>query len=137
MHFEITRQILEAFFAVHKALGFGFVESVYAAALERRLRALGLDVAREKAIQVIFDGEPIAFQRLDFVVNDTVVVELKATATLMPYAERQLLNYLRATDLEVGLLLHFGPKAWFKRVVWFNGPRPDNSGSSGSVRTSR
>lgn len=122
LHFDVTDQILAAFYEVHRALGFGFVESVYSAALERNLLARGLSVAREVAVNVHYDGAPIAFQRLDFVVNDLVVVELKATATLLPYAERQLLNYLRATNLEVGLLLHFGMKASFKRVVWFNQP---------------
>ena len=122
LHFEITNQILAAFYEVHRTLGFGFVESVYSAALERHLVSRGLSAAREVAVNVRYDGVPIAFQRLDFLVNELVVVELKATATLLPYAERQLLNYLRATNLEVGLLLHFGIKPSFKRVVWFNQP---------------
>ncbi len=121
-HFGTTDVILAAFYYTYRRLGFGFVESVYAAAMERRLRTAGAEVARELAVHVMFDGEPIAFHRLDLVVNRVVVVELKATVTLPPFAERQLLNYLRSTDLEVGLLLHFGPQPAFKHVTWFNKP---------------
>lgn len=119
-HAALTHDILTAFFESYNTLGYGFVESVYTVALERELRALSHSVAREYAVHVIYKGEPIAFQRVDMLVDDTIVVEIKAGAVVPPFAERQLLNYLRATNLEIGLLLHFGPKPWFKRVASFN-----------------
>ena len=119
-HAAITHDILTAFYDAYNALGYGFVESVYTAALEQELRARSHAVAREYAVHVIYKGTPIAFQRVDMLVDDTIVVEIKASAAVPPFAERQLLNYLRGTNLEVGLLLHSGPKPWFKRVVSFN-----------------
>jgi GxxExxY protein len=113
---ELTRAIIGEFFHVFNRLGFGFIESHYASALERRLRNAGLDVSREHAVRVMFEGEEIGFHRLDMVVNSAVIVELKATPVLAPYAKRQLYNYLRATNLEVGLLLHFGPRPQFYKV---------------------
>ena len=116
-HGEITEQVISAFYRVYNTLGYGYLESVYAAAMERELMARRLDIVRELAVQVYYDGQPIAFQKLDFVVERKVVVELKASSSLAAYAERQVLNYLRGTRLEVGLLLHFGPKASFRRIV--------------------
>ena len=115
-HQDITGSIIGTFFEVYRTLGHGFLESVYSAALERELRAAGHSVSREHAVRVLYKGEPLGFQRLDLVVDAAVVVEVKATAALAPIAKRQLHNYLRATDLEVGLLLHFGPEAKFLRV---------------------
>jgi len=80
-------------------------------------------VAREVAVPICFEHEILCYHRLDMLVNDTIVIEVKASATLHPVSERQLLHYLRATNLEVGLLLHFGPEAAFRRV--FNSNRFD------------
>jgi len=110
---ELTRSIIGAFYEVYNTLGFGFLESVYAAALERELLARGHTVSREHAIRVIYKGEEIGFQRVDA----KVVVEIKSTPLLHPTAQRQLFNYLRATSLEVGLLLHFGPEPRFFRLI--------------------
>lgn len=87
------------------------------AALERELRVRGHRVARELAVRVRYKGEEIGMQRLDMVVDDVLVVEAKATHVLHESATRQLYNYLRATNLELGLLLHFGPRAQFFRVL--------------------
>lgn len=105
-----TRSIIGAFYEVYNELGFGFLESLYASALERELRARGHDVARELAVRVAYKGLELGTQRLDFVVDHSVVVEVKSTITLPPTARRQLYSYLRATNLTVGLLLHFGPE---------------------------
>jgi GxxExxY protein len=113
---ELTRQIIGEFFYVFNRLGFGFVEAHYASALERRLGGRGLSVSREHAVRVMFDGLEIGFHRLDMLVEQSVVVEMKSTPVLVPYARRQLFNYLRATNLEVGLLLHFGPIPRFHKV---------------------
>lgn len=112
----ITRDVIGAFYRVYNSLGHGFVESTYAEALAADLRAAGRSVAREYATRVYYDGHQIGFHRLDLVVDLKVVVELKSTPVLAPYARRQLYNYLRATDLEVGLLLHFGPKPAYHRL---------------------
>jgi len=113
---RLTHVIIGAFFRVYNQLGFGFLEHVYAAALERELLGLGLRVAREYWVRISYDGAELCQQRLDFVVNEKVVVEIKSTFELHRAASRQLLNYLRATNLEVGLLLHFGPEAKFYRL---------------------
>jgi GxxExxY protein len=113
----LTRSVIGAFFEVYNVLGFGLLEQVYAAALERELRARGHRVAREVAVPVMYKGELIARQRLDMLVDERLVVETKSTERLHPAAVRQLYNYLNATRLEVGLLLHFGPEARFYRVV--------------------
>lgn len=105
-----TQAIIGAFFEVYNRLGFGFLESVYASALECELAARGHGVVRELNVRVFYKGEQVGHHRLDMVVDDRVVVELKSTALLPPIARRQLHNYLKATTLEVGLLLHFGEK---------------------------
>ena len=117
---ELTRTIIGAFFRVYNRLGFGFLEHVYAAALEKELLGLGLRVSREFWVRVSYDGLELCQQRLDFVVNEKVVIELKSTLELHKTAPRQVLNYLRATNLEVDLLLHFGPQPKFYRLYAAN-----------------
>jgi len=112
----LTRTIIAAFFAVYNALGYGFLESVYAAALEKELLKRGFRVTREMSVQVWYDGGPIAWQRLDMVVEGRVVIEIKSTASLPASASRQLYNYLKATHIQVGLLLHFGERPHVHRV---------------------
>jgi GxxExxY protein len=120
----ITRSILGAFFEVYNRLGFGFLEQLYATALERELRERGHHVLREVHVRVSYKGRELGVQRLDMVVDDAVVVETKATLELHRDAWRQLYNYLRATKLEVGLLLHFGRKPRFRRIVCSNAAAP-------------
>ena len=114
---ETTSEIIGAFYDVYGKLGFGFLEHVYSHALERELVARGRIVAREVSIQIFYDGEALTTQRLDMIVDESVVVEVKSTATLPPFAQRQTLNYLRASTLQVGLILHFGPEPRFYRLV--------------------
>ena len=117
---QLTRSVIGAFFEVYNTLGFGFLEHLYVTALERELRSRGQRVARELSVRVMYKGEELGSQRLDLVVNELLVIEIKATSTLAEISSRQLYNYLRATNLEVGLLLHFGPKARFYRVLCEN-----------------
>lgn len=117
---ELTHAVIGAFFSVHRALGFGFLEHIYVLALERELTRRGHKVGREVWVPVYLDGELLAQQRLDMIVDDKLVVEVKATERLHPRAKDQLINYLRATNLEVGLLLHFGPDAKFERAIHQN-----------------
>ena len=109
--------MIGAFYEVSYELGFGLLEPIYAAALERELIARGHEVGRELLVRVRYKGEHIGWQRLDMVVDDKVVIEIKATRQLHELARRQLLCYLRVTRFDVGLLLHFGPKARFYRLV--------------------
>jgi GxxExxY protein len=114
---ELTKSILACFYAVYDALGYGFLESVYCSALALELRRRGHRVSREVLTPVFYRGIQVARYRIDFVVDDAVILEIKSTELLNPNDQRQLLNYLRATPFTVGLLLHFGPKPKFKRLV--------------------
>ena len=108
------------FFDVHKELGFGFREYIYSRALYRLLVAKGHRVKREVPVLVYFRGEPLAYERMDMLVDDVVVIENKAREPLDPDAQGQLFAALAATNLEVGLLLHFGKRARFYRVFFEN-----------------
>lgn len=114
---DTTHDVIGAFYEVYKELGFGFLEHVYSLALERELRARGRSVVREVSIPVYYKGDLLTKHRVDMIVDGVVVVEIKSTYALPPIAKRQTLNYLRATNLEVALLLHFGPEAKFHRLV--------------------
>ena len=118
---KLTYAIIGAGFEVYNTLGYGFLEHVYVMALERELRERGHRVGREVSVSVFYKGLELCSQRLDVMVDDKVVVEVKATRSLAEDAIRQLSNYLRSTRLEVGLLLHFSPKGLGRfRVVQSN-----------------
>lgn len=119
---DLTGQILNAFYDTYNALGYGFLESPYANALVLELEAKGLAVRREVPVELFHRNKKIGFYRIDLLVNDKVIVELKSSECLAESDRRQLLNYLRAAKVNVGLLLHFGLSPSFKRVVW-NGNR--------------
>ena len=117
---ELTSSIIGSMYEVHRDLGFGFRESLYATALERDLAAKGHRIAREVSVMVFFRGEPLGLQVLDMIVDDKVVVEIKSTQILHPGASSQLFGYLAATKFEVGLVLHFGREARAHRVLFEN-----------------
>ena len=117
LHGDVTGRILGAFFHVYNRLGYGFLESVYATALAQEMTKRGLHVDREVGIEVRYDGRVAGNFRADVLVNRVVLVELKATRALSQADPQQLLNYLRGTGLEVGLLLHFGPRPSFRRLI--------------------
>ncbi len=119
-HSEITEKIIKAFYEVYNELGSGFLESVYESALAIVLKDFGLMVECQKEIPVFFRGQSLGLFRADLVINNKVILELKAVKTLSPVHEAQLLNYLKATDIEVGLLINFGQKPSFKRFVFEN-----------------
>ena len=116
----LTRHIISAFFRVYNTLGYGFLEKVYERALAIELRDRGLRVACQKPVKVFYQGQLVGDYVADLVVEDSVIVELKATETLHPAHEAQLVNYLRATEIEVGLLLNFGSKPQFSRKLFTN-----------------
>ncbi len=119
---SLTRSVIGAFFDVYNKLGFGHFEQVYSMALERELRKRRHRVGREFSVNVYYDGEILCTERLDMVVDEVLVVEIKSTYELHPAARRQLFSYLHATKLEVGLLLHFGPKPKVHREICDNEP---------------
>lgn len=110
---ELTHSVIGAFYEVYNTLGYGFLEHLYIMALERELRARGHGVAREVGVRILYKGDELGVQRLDMIVDQKLVVEVKSTAQLHKDAGRQVYNYLRASNLEVGLLLHFGPRPAF------------------------
>lgn len=116
----LTSSAIGAFFEVYNTLGFGFLEHVYVRALEIELRRRGHRVGREVGVQIMYKGEEIAYQRLDLIVNDKLIIETKSTYDLRKGVRRQVYNYLRATNLEVGLLFHFGPEPKFYRTICRN-----------------
>jgi GxxExxY protein len=117
---ECTGSILKAFYEVYNKLGFGFLEHVYVNAMERELLTRGHRVGREVGVVVRYKGEPLAMQRLDMIVDQKVVVEIKSSFELHRAARQQVYNYLRATHLEIALLLHFGPEPRFYRLISSN-----------------
>jgi len=124
LHSEITDRIIACFYDTYDELGYGFLESNYANGLAMFLLAAGLRVEREVAVEVLCRGAPVGLYRLDMVVEAKVVVEIKATTSIGIADERQVQNYLRATNLEVGLLLHFGPKPQVRRFAFANSNKP-------------
>jgi GxxExxY protein len=114
---DLTYDIIGAFLEVYNTLGYGFLEQIYVEALAIELRERGHVVERERPVSIYYKGRIVGRHRLDMVVDGRVVVEAKAGPLLPPFAVRQLYNYLRATDLSVGLVLQFGPEAKHHRVV--------------------
>jgi GxxExxY protein len=119
-HAEVTEKIIGVFFQVFNELGFGFLECVYEQAMAIALAEAGLDVKRQISIPVWFRGQQIGDFKADMLIERNVLLELKAVRTIDLAFEKQLLNYLRATDIEVGLLLNFGHKPEFRRLVFEN-----------------
>jgi len=119
-HGLITDQILKVFYEVYNELGHGFLESVYHRSLVLALKSVGLNVSSKVPIPVWFRGIRVGRFEADIVVEGCVLLELKAARMLDSSHRAQLMNYLRATELEVGLLLNFGEKPEFKRVIFDN-----------------
>ena len=117
LHADITEKILKAAFEVSKELGSGFLESVYKNAMVIALRAMGLKVETERPISVKFRGQQVGQFYADLFVENKVIVELKAVSALAPEHSAQTINYLKATGIDVGLLINFGrPKIEYKRL---------------------
>jgi GxxExxY protein len=120
LYSELTDRIISCFYDAYDELGYGFLESNYSNGLALLLREAGLEFEREVPVEVLLRGTPIGLYRLDMVVEKRVVVEIKASKAIGLPDERQLQNYLKATNLEVGLLLHFGPQPRVRRFVFDN-----------------
>ena len=117
---ELITRIIGCALVVHRQLGPGFLESIYSTALGLELEAEGIPFERERSISVIYRGHPIGAQRVDFIVSNTVILEIKAAARLDPVFQAKLISYLRTTGLRVGLLMNFNTpllKEGIKRLV--------------------
>ncbi len=119
-HEQLTEQIIKGFYTVYRALGYGFLEKVYENSLAIELRKMRLEVVQQAEIKVYYTGVVVGEYYADLLVADAVIVEIKAVRALLAEHEAQLLNYLKATPYEVGLLLNFGPKPEIKRKVFDN-----------------
>ena len=117
---SLTEKIIKIFYRVYNKLGYGFLEKVYENAMMIEFKKDDVLVASQFPIKVFYDNEVIGEYFADILVDGKVIVELKASSNLSPENEAQLLNYLKATNIEVGLLLNFGPKAEIKRKVYDN-----------------
>ena len=132
-HEDLTERVIAAFYQVYNTLGWGFLEKVYRNALQFELRKRGLRVEHNQKIDVFYCGVHVGEYYADLVVEGVVILELKAVEHLLPEHEAQLLNYLKATSIDVGLLLNFGPKPQIRRKVFeiarrsTTGARPDPS----------
>ena len=120
LHKEITEKIIKSFYKVYNTLGYGFLEKVYENAMAIELRKIGFEVNCQYPITVFYESEIVGAYYADIIVNDLVIIELKASNALMEDHECQLINYLKATDIELGLLINFGKEAEYKRKVFMN-----------------
>jgi GxxExxY protein len=121
---EITEKIIQAFYKVYNTLGYGFLEKVYENAIFIELTAMGFKTERQKRILVYYFGNVVGDYNSDLIVEDVIAVELKANECLVEENENQLINYLKATNIEVGLLLNFGKKPQVKRKIFDNDRKP-------------
>ncbi len=118
LHGALTQDIIGACYEVYNELGWGFAEMVYAEALGVVLDTRGVPFTREHVLQVHFRRRVIGVFRADLVVDQRVIVELKACSRIQPSHEAQLINYLRGSGLQVGLLFNFGQKPEVRRLIW-------------------
>lgn len=119
-HTHVTEKIIKAFYTAYNTLGYGFSEKVYHLALLIELQHLGLLTSSEHKITVYYRSLPSGDFFLDILVENCVIVEIKATKELLPEHEAQVLNYLKTSEYEVALLLNFGPEPFVKRLSYDN-----------------
>ena len=119
-HKELTEKIIRIFYRVYNTLGYGFLEKIYENAMMIEFRREGISAAAQTSIKVLYINELVGEYYADILVDNKVIIEIKATRTLALEHEAQLLNYLKATNIEIGLLLNFGPKPQIKRKVFDN-----------------
>ena len=120
LHQDITERIIQCFYEVYNTLGYGFLEKVYERAMLHELTRSGLQVQGQVPVTVHYKGEDVGDYFADIVVNDLVILELKAAEAVVEEHELQLINYLKATNMEIGLLLNFGRKPEVRRKIFTN-----------------
>ena len=124
LHQDVTAPVIDAFFHVHHELGHGFLEAVYERAMAVALGKRGLSVECQVPVTVHYSGNVVGEYFADMLVEKRVIVELKACRAIEPVHEAQLINYLRATSVEIGLLLNFAPKPVIRRLILTNDRKP-------------
>jgi GxxExxY protein len=117
---ELTGKVIKAFYNVYNKLGYGFLEKVYERAMIIELKKFGIESESQKPISVYYDDEDVGEYFADILIEKRVIIELKAVESIVKKHETQLYNYLKATNVEVGLLMNFGNEAKFKRMVFEN-----------------
>jgi GxxExxY protein len=122
-HKDITDKIIRAFYNVYNTLGYGFLEKVYENSMLLELTEMGLSVQKQYPIDVYYKEKLVGSYFADLLVEEKVIVELKAAEAICEEHEYQLINYLKATEIEIGLLLNFGKEPQFKRKIFTNNPR--------------
>jgi len=120
LHKEITEKIIQAYYKVYNTLGYGFLERVYENSMMIELKKMILNADKQYAIKVFYEGEIVGDYFADILVEGTIIIEIKAATQLKKEHMIQLRNYLKATDVEVGLLINFGEKPEFKRIFFEN-----------------
>jgi len=117
---ELTEKILEIFYRVYNKLGYGFLEKVYENAMMIEFKKENISAVSQSAIKVLYEGEIVGEYFADILISNKIILEIKAAKNVAEEHEAQLLNYLKATNIEVGLLLNYGPKPNFKRKAFDN-----------------
>ena len=120
LHKELSQKVIGAFYTVYKTLGYGFLEKVYENALAQELLLQKFEFKTQVPIEVYYKSQKVGFYIADILIEDSIILELKAAESLCPEHEFQLTNYLKATNIEIGLLLNFGKEPQFKRVIFTN-----------------
>ncbi len=115
---DITSEIIKIFYKVNNTLGYGFLEKVYENAIILELKKAGIKIKQQENIKVFYEGEEVGNYYADIIVEDKIILELKCCENLRDEHRNQLINYLKATNMEVGLLLNFGKNSEFKRVIF-------------------
>jgi len=131
LHKELTNKIICSFYNVYNTLGSGFLEKVYENALAIELKKIGLSVTQQESVKVFYAGLQVGDYYADIIVNGLVILELKAAEYLRNEHFAQMTNYLKATDKEVGLLMNFGSKPEFKRIILTNDKKTFSHGFYG------
>lgn len=120
LHKEVAEKVIKAFYKIYNTLGYGFLEKVYENAMAIELQKMGFEIKCQYPITVYYENEIVGEYYADIIINDIIVLELKAANALLEEHECQLINYLKATEIELGLLLNFGKEAEYKRKVFMN-----------------
>ncbi|REG91191.1 GxxExxY protein [Flavobacterium aquicola] len=120
LHKSLSDSILKAYYEVYNELGYGFLEKVYQNAMYLELKSKGFKVEAQKQIKVYYKSQIVGEYFADIIVDDSITLELKACECLMDEHQAQLLNYLKATKVEIGMLLNFGTEPEFKRLIYTN-----------------
>ncbi|MEE9165792.1 MAG: GxxExxY protein [Nitrospinota bacterium] len=115
---DLAKKIIKCFYEVYDELGNGFLESVYEKSLMIELRDLGLKAVNQKSLDVFYKNHLVGDFKADVIVEDKIIIEIKAISKLTPQHEAQLINYLKATDIKLGLLVNFGEELEFKRRIY-------------------